>query len=356
MARRFEIGALELRTLPGIGAVKVEDFVCHPLHRGERIWSETNCYVDLWIELLHLLGVEPITGLAFTLSTDFDIDQWDFFKFPPEDLRVLYGIEVAEMNLWKPLLDHVCEQMDSGRLVTVEVDAWYLPDTAGVSYRVDHTKTTIVPTFVDAVERSMKYLHNAGLYQLEGEDFDGVMRRGPTSTPEILVPYVEIVKVPGAVNGIVSGRDLSTPAEIPHSISSKLAREHINRRPRNEPVDRMRQRIDSDLRWLTGAGIDTFHRYAFGMFRQLGSSSELASSFCDWLAEQEGGSIQGGSSRGALVEASGQFMEVAKAAKSLQFQMSRVAAGRAVDPTVLIASIETAWQAASRSLDLWRDC
>ncbi len=101
--------------------------------------------MDVWIEVLHALGLDPVAAAAFTLSCDFEGDQWTFFKFPPEDLRTLFGIEVAEMNVWRPVVDHVEEQLGLGRLCTVEVDAWFLPDTRGMSYGVDHVKTTIVP-------------------------------------------------------------------------------------------------------------------------------------------------------------------------------------------------------------------
>ena len=50
--------------------------------RRERAWAETNCYVDLWVELLHALGHDPIAALPFTLAIDFEGDQWTFFKFP----------------------------------------------------------------------------------------------------------------------------------------------------------------------------------------------------------------------------------------------------------------------------------
>ena len=62
-------------------------FVPHPLHATERSWTETNCYVDVWIEVLHALGLDPVAASAFTLSCDFEGDQWTFFKYPPEDLR-----------------------------------------------------------------------------------------------------------------------------------------------------------------------------------------------------------------------------------------------------------------------------
>ena len=32
----------------------------HPLHRTELVWPQSNCYVDLWIELLHTFGVEQL--------------------------------------------------------------------------------------------------------------------------------------------------------------------------------------------------------------------------------------------------------------------------------------------------------
>ena len=40
----------------------------HRLHTQERNWAETNCYVDLWIELLHAWGFEPLAAMPFTLA------------------------------------------------------------------------------------------------------------------------------------------------------------------------------------------------------------------------------------------------------------------------------------------------
>ncbi len=41
-------------------------YVPHPLHTDKREWSETNCYVDLWIEVLNALGLDPVAAAAFT--------------------------------------------------------------------------------------------------------------------------------------------------------------------------------------------------------------------------------------------------------------------------------------------------
>ncbi|HHV70630.1 MAG TPA: DUF1839 family protein, partial [Ochrobactrum intermedium] len=69
----------------------------HALHAQTRIWPETNCYVDLWIEVLATLGVAPEAMLGFTLTQDFEGDQFTFFKVPLEDLEALYGVRATEL-------------------------------------------------------------------------------------------------------------------------------------------------------------------------------------------------------------------------------------------------------------------
>lgn len=294
----------------------------HPLHAHERIWTETNCYVDLWIEVLHALGLDPVAGAAFTLSTDFEGDQWTFFKYPPEDLRRLYGLEVSEMNVWRPLVDHVVEQLALGRLLTVEVDSWFLPDTAGVSYRIDHTKTTIVPQLVDPDARRLGYFHNAGYFELEGDDFDGALRVG-AADPSALTPYVELIRL-----------ERIRPAGPEVGDVLALAGEHLARRPPDNPMVRFKKRLDADLPWLAEQGLDAFHLYAFGTCRQCGASAELAASFVDWLGDH--------GERG-LEPLAISFRSVAEAAKSLQFGLARAARGRSVDLDGPLAQMERYW-------------
>ena len=61
-------------------ALDPKTYVPHALHQGERSWAETNCYVDLWIEVLHANGMEPLACMPFTVEIDFEGDQWTFFK------------------------------------------------------------------------------------------------------------------------------------------------------------------------------------------------------------------------------------------------------------------------------------
>ena len=148
--------------------------------------------MDLWIELLHSLDLEPTALMAFALVPDFEGDQWTFVKPSPTDLQELYGIDVQELTIWRPLVDHVSEQIELGRVVLVEVDAFHLPDTAGVSHGIEHTKTTIAARTIDSISRELGYFHNAGYFTLSGGDFDGVFALSGGST---LAPYTEIAKI-----------------------------------------------------------------------------------------------------------------------------------------------------------------
>lgn len=134
----------------------------HSLHQDDRVWAQTNCYTDLWIEVLHSLGLDPVPALACAFSSRFDGTQWTFLKLKAEDIYALYGIEVAEMNVWRAPLIHVEDNLAVGMLSTVEVDGYWLPDTLGTSYHEGHTKTTIVPNRIDRVAGELEYFHNSG--------------------------------------------------------------------------------------------------------------------------------------------------------------------------------------------------
>ncbi len=298
-------------------AVDATSYCPHPLHATERTWTETNCYVDLWIELLHALGLDPLAAAAFTISTDFEGDQWTFFKFPPEDLRALFGLEVAEMNVWRPVLDHAVEQLELGRLVIMDADAWFLPDTQGISYRTAHTKTAVVPNSIDRAGRHLGYFHNAGYFELGGDDFDGLFRIGPYADPDALAPYTETIRL---------DRVRRDPSEIVAGAVA-LTRVHVARRPVDDPMIRFEQRLERDAAWLGSQDIETFHLYAFGTCRQCGAAAELAASFVDWLGAHD----RAVSRSGDLVVVAEAFRTIATTAKALQFSLARRSRGRTVD-------------------------
>jgi len=273
------VGEVTSTTVVSSGLPRAADFVPHALHAADRTWAETNCYVDLWIELLHGLDRDPVPAGACALSADHVGDQWEFLKYQPEDLRTLYGIEVGELNVWRPVLEHVLAHLADGRLLTVEVDGWWLPDTAGTSYRAQHVKTTIVPTRVDVDERVLEYLHNATTAVLEGEDFDHVFDLRTGDDGALLPPYVETVRVSATAPTDFVGRAVS------------VAHAHLDRRPSDNPAKRLAERTLADLPWLTTQDLDTFHAYAFGGVRQFGATADLAADLMDWLTANASASL-----------------------------------------------------------------
>ncbi|KAA0595888.1 hypothetical protein J2848_002985 [Azospirillum lipoferum] len=280
----------------------------HPLHQGERIWPETNCYVDLWIEALHARGLEPRAMLGFTVTQDFEGDQFTFFKVPLEDLETLYGLRVQELAIYDSVETHVAEQLrrsppdnlGGGGLVLVEVDGFHLPDTRGTSYGTTHVKTTVGIVRIDPAAGTMDYFHNAGFYRLDGADYQGVAAAaaGP------LFPYVEFVKP--------SRKALEGGALVTASL--ELLRRHLARRPAGNPVTAYRAAFPEHLDRLLARPMEYFHLYAFNLLRQLGANFELLGAHLRWL-----------DGPADAVEA---CQSIAEGAKAMQFQLARTVARR----------------------------
>ena len=282
----------------------------------DRVWVETNCYTDLWLGLLHALGFEPSAMLAFTVAQDFEGDQFTFFKPPPEDLRTLYGLEVQELALYDRVEAHAAVQLRRGRLVLVEVDGFHLPDTRGTSYRSQHVKTTIAILGLDEGAKRLDYIHNAGRFTLEGEDYEGLF------APPDLFPYVEFMKRGGPA---LEGRAL-TDASI------GLLRHHLRRRPAENPVAAYRAAFPEHRAALAARPMDYFHLYAFNTLRQLGANFELLGRHVRWID--------------GPAEAAEACDRLAGSAKALQFQLARaVHRGRFGDDTALLDAMEAAYEA-----------
>jgi hypothetical protein len=315
----------------------------HGLHGPGVDWAETNCATDMWIEILHSWGLDPVAGLAFTVGTDFDGEQWTMYTYPEEDLRLLYGIEVHELNVWRPLVDHLEDHLRLGHVVAVDVDAYYLPDTRGVTYRAAHQKTTVAVQMLDRGARSMGYFHNAGYAELAGDDFDGILRLGAHADPlaDAMPPFATTVRLDGVH---------LDPPDLPDLVRERLA-VHLARRPVDNPVGRLGKRMTDDLDQIAAGGMDAFHRYAFGSCRHLGANGELAAAFVDWLAARDPGAHGT-----ALQEAAACYRDVSAGAKAAEFTLARAARGRAVDLQAVMAPLEDAWDRALAVLDARYGC
>ncbi|MDQ0467266.1 DUF1839 family protein [Labrys wisconsinensis] len=282
----------------------------HALHDHARHWPETNCYVDLWIELLSASGHDPTAVMGFTLAQDFEGDQFTFFKMPAADLARLYGVEVLELSIFDRLESHVVEQVSRGRLPLVEVDAYFLPDTRGVTYRTEHSKTTIGVNRIDPAARVLGYFHNAGYFALEGEDYDAVLRP-ETSGGLPLFPYVEFVKFGAAA----PSRDLLGDARA-------LFEHHLARRPTGNPLKAWRAAFDAHAADLATRPPCYFHAYAFNTLRQVGANFELLASHLAWLAERGEAGLAGPRAAAA---------GIAETAKAMQFKLARAMARKSFD-------------------------
>jgi hypothetical protein len=316
----------------GVAHLDPASYRRHPIHGEDRAWSETNCYTDLIVEMVHALGFDPVAMLPCTLAIDFEGDQWTFFKPPPSELYDLYGFDIQELAIVRPLAEHVAEQIDAGRAVLVEVDSWHLPDTAGTAYRVAHVKTTIGVNRIDVAGERMQYFHNAGFFAVEGEDFRKLLRIGEPTGTAILPPYVEFVKwrrdfVP-PTGAALLGRSL------------EIARRHVGRIPQSNPFTRFRERFAHDFERLQRREA-CFDEYAFANLRQFGACYELAATWLRWLCAQGIASVAG---------AADNLQSIAEGAKAFQFQLARaVARSKPIDSAPL-AVMEAQWESALEPL------
>jgi hypothetical protein len=295
----------------------------HAVHDSGRTYVETNCYTDILVELLHARGDEPLAAMGFLVRMDFEGDQWTFFKPPPGDLERLFGVDIHEMQPYRPLPEQIAEQLAQGRTLIVELDAWHLPDTAATSYGSEHVKVEAI----DAEAQRLRYFHNAGLYELAGADYRGVFRIGEPAGGEVLPPYTEIVRLDAGPR--LEGDALRAAA-------LGLLREHLARRPATNPFDRFGAQLAAALPRLLEGDAAGYHAYAFATVRMAGSAFELLAAHVEWLLGEAGGPA--GAALGRIVAG----------CKILSFKLAR---RRAFDPQPAVEELAAAWQEAMDHLD-----
>jgi hypothetical protein len=276
-------------------------------------WPVTNCYIDAWLPILTHWRLDPIAGLGVTVALDYEADQFTFFKYLHDDLELLYGIVVGELTIYCSLEEQIAEQLRAGRLVLVEVDGFYLPDTRATSYRTQHAKTTIGVDSIDVEQRQLGYFHNGGHCQLNGADYAGVFQRLPEQRrDDALPPYVELVKQRFPP---LTGSALTKAAV-------NLLRRHLARRPVANPIQCYRRDFPRHMQWLL-AEPQRFHEYAFATFRQLGANFQMLASHLDWLQQRGVNGLRDAREAAAQISAN---------AKATQFKVARIAARGRFDP------------------------
>jgi hypothetical protein len=245
----------------------------HSWHQSERVWSTTNSHLDVWIELLNTLDLDPKPLLLPTLCASFEGDQWTHARITPADLWSCYGIVVEELFVWRQLLAHFVEQLDRGNAILVEVDAFHLPDMVGGSYQREHAKTLIAVTGYDRHSHRLRYLHGAAGAEVGGDDLDALITAGIGSAQ--LAPFAQIVKLDRLVP--------RTEADLVH-LGVALARFHATRLPQHNPVKEFGDALRQHGAWLSGGDAEQYQRWAFATLQQCGASFEIAADVCAWLS------------------------------------------------------------------------
>jgi hypothetical protein len=288
---------------------------------------ETNCYADILIELLHARGLEPLAAMGPAMRMDFEGDQWTFLKPAAQDLEMLYGVDIHEMQPYRALPDQAAEQLANGRTLIVELDSWHLPDTAATSYRSEHVKTSVVVEAIDCQGERLRYFHGTGLYELAGEDYRGAFRLGRPFSEDVLPPYTELVRFDAGPR--LRGGEL-------REATRSLLRGHLDRRPATNPFERFAAQLEHDLPRLLDGEASEYHAYAFATVRMAGSAFEVAASHAEWLL---------GDRSAAATAALGRIVE---GCKVLSFRLAR---RRAFEPQETLAALAAAWDEAMGRLD-----
>jgi Domain of unknown function (DUF1839) len=313
-------------TLINLWGLDPSTYRSHELHAPERTYIETNCYTDILIELLHARGNEPLAAMGSAVRMDFEGDQWTFFKPPPEDLELLYGLDIHEMQPYRALPDQIAEQIAQGQTLIVELDSWYLPDTAATSYRSEHVKSSVVMEAIDREGERLRYFHATGLYELTDKDYRGVFRLGRTFSDDVLPPYTELVRFDAGT--ALPERELRDAALV-------RLRHHLDRRPASNPFVRFGVQLEEDLPRLLDGDAAAYHAYAFATVRMAGSTFEVAASHVNWLTIDAG-------------TASKAFARIVAGCKILSFRLAR---RRPFEPGPVLEELAGAWDEALTRLD-----
>ena len=245
-----------------------------------------------------------------------------------DELELLYGIDIHEMQPYRQLPDQTAEQIEEGRTLIVELDSFYLPDVAGTSYKSAHVKSSAVMETIDREGERLQYFHNGTLHALEGEDYRNVFRLGREFSPDVLLPYTELVRFD-------RGRALREDELV--AAGRELLSRQLARRPRTNPFLRYGDALDTDLPLLLQGADADYHAYAFATVRMAGAAFEVCASHVAWLFSQRG------------AEAVEALLSIVDSCKVLSFKLAR---RRAFDPAPLLAELATGWERSQALLDV----
>jgi hypothetical protein len=273
----------------------------------DRIWPEANRHTDLWLSVLAALRLEASACLPCTLAVDWLDDQWTQFRPSQDDLYTLYGLRVHALHLWRPLVEHLQEQLSAGRLVVVDVPARGLPDGAGGLLHPRGASETIVVNELDPTQARIGFFHRTEYRVLQGAAYHRLL---PASG------HPDAAALPGRAEVIDLHHLVRRPSETLRHLSHQVLEKTLQRVPTRHPLRRWKRRFACDLPALLAAGPTHYQHWAEAGPQQLGAAFDLAALYLVWIAGGCSGSAH-------LVQAADAFRQLSVLARSLVLKGSR---------------------------------
>jgi methyl-galactoside transport system ATP-binding protein len=135
----------------------LEHGITVPLDTRQRLWPQGAGVLDPWLSLLAALRLDVHAVLGHVLAIDWLDDQWSEPRPPAEDLRRLHGLEPHALTLWRPLADHLHEQLGAGKSTLMKcMFGIYHMDEGKVIYEGQEVQ---IKGPLDALNRGIAMVH-----------------------------------------------------------------------------------------------------------------------------------------------------------------------------------------------------
>ena len=313
-----------------------------------------------WIELLGALGLDPLALWPVAVALDFEGDQCTAVEPSRDELRALYGIDVQEFDVWRPLAEHAIEHLAAGRALVIEADAFWLPVDA--EHRRNHVKRTIILNEIDLDARRIGYFHDAGYAEARGDDVAHLLAlEEDTSDLEAIADWrgSRVAQVGAAAVALAEGRlpphvrfvradrRVARSTEELRMLALHHLGQHLAFRPVDNPLRRFAARLAADLPLLREYGTAYFDDWATCTVRRFAGAFELAARGLAW---------QDDSADPRLRDAAQAFAQLARDARTLDQKLVRsLTSTKNADTRRLLETMAQAWDAAMAALDAaWR--
>ena len=220
----------------------------HALHAEDRVWVEKNCYVDIWIEVLHALGLRAAGDAAVRrrASTSKAISGRSSSRRTTSCCD-LYGVDVQELNVWRPLLEHARRaprrrqaDLDRGRRVLAARHRGHRLPARSTPRRRSSSRTSISTSSGSATSTTPATTRSRARTSRR------LFRVGAAPDPTFMPLFAELVRI---------DRVVKRPAAELRAMSRALLARHLARRPADNPVRALRRSASRrDLPGLTDEG------------------------------------------------------------------------------------------------------